>query len=133
MNLKEAVDRACTEPTLVASLTWIAIWESERAIAEAFRNDKSGERNPDGSKWGTCFGLCFQGVIDQWHVRVERENASLRAERDAIKAEAVRLSGVVHHVCSADLQAAIDETTLDDVAQRLDRIIELLMERRNER
>lgn len=58
MNTSQAVERACREPTLIDALTWIAIWESERAIQQA-------KANPT---WETCFKHCFTNVMKQWPV-----------------------------------------------------------------
>lgn len=65
MKLKEAVDRAVQEPTLVEALTWAAIWENDRAVRQALR----GERGPDGQLWDTCFKLVFQEVMDAWEIK----------------------------------------------------------------
>lgn len=70
MTLKEAVARACQEPTLLDALAWIAIWETERVVQQAIRNEKSGERNPDGSQWDTCFRLAFKDVMEHWNPRI---------------------------------------------------------------
>lgn len=67
MNLKEAVTRACLEPTLVEALTWIAVWESERVVAQAREFDRTGIRTgAHGGAWDTCFKICFESVMDAW-------------------------------------------------------------------
>ncbi len=72
MNITEAVKRACEEPTLADALEFICVWESERVVRQALRNEKSGERTPAGCKWETCFGTCVTAVLraygdcDQW-------------------------------------------------------------------
>ncbi len=59
MNLKEAVEAACKEPTLAKALSWIAIWETERVVKQAMRQ----ERGPDGAMWDTTFEFLFKEVM----------------------------------------------------------------------
>lgn len=66
MNLQEAVERACSEPTLVDALAWIAVWEADRAVKQALRNEKTAQRGPDGRQWDTCFKLAFQWVLERY-------------------------------------------------------------------
>ena len=56
MNIDEAVERACKEPTLLDALAWICVWESERAIEQALK----------GARWDTCFKLCLNRVLDSY-------------------------------------------------------------------
>lgn len=67
MKLQEAVTRACQEPCLVDALTWIAVWECERAISQAREFDRTGVRtgSNDGA-WDTCFRICFTAVMAAW-------------------------------------------------------------------
>lgn len=72
MNLEEAVNRACQEPSLVEALTWIAVWESERAIKQAVEYDRTGIRTGSGdAAWDTCFRVCFTSVMKAWSARVQ--------------------------------------------------------------
>lgn len=67
MNIDEAVLKACEEPTLVDALTWIAVWESERAIRQAERFFKTGESTAShGGGWDTCFRTCFKRVLERY-------------------------------------------------------------------
>ncbi len=59
MNLIEASAAACREPTLVAALTWIAVWETERVVKQA----------RDNMQWETCFRVCFEQVTCDWAAR----------------------------------------------------------------
>lgn len=63
MNIKEAIKMACKEPTLVKAFTWIAVWESERIVKQAFRQ----ERDIEGKGWDTCFGVLFELVNNQYN------------------------------------------------------------------
>lgn len=65
MNLTQAVARACQEPTFVEGLTFLAVWETERVVAQAKRD----VANPDGSKWETCFGHIFKEFVSEWKGR----------------------------------------------------------------
>lgn len=57
LNLVEATKRACQESTLLDALTFICIWESERAIRQA-------RENPT---WETCFKVSLKSVFDNYH------------------------------------------------------------------
>ena len=62
MNITEATERACEEPTLLDALTWICIWESERAIKQA----KKEMRDADGKGWDTFFNICLGNVLRKY-------------------------------------------------------------------
>ena len=64
MNIDQAVERACQEPTLLDALTWICVWESERAIKQARENYGSGS---GGAGWDTCFRYCLEQVMVSYH------------------------------------------------------------------
>ena len=67
MNLEEAAQKACEEPTLTDALAWIAVWESERAIKQALEHHKTGaRRGSNGAAWDTCFKACFKRVMKVW-------------------------------------------------------------------
>lgn len=71
MDAAQAIDRACRESTLLDALSWIAVWESERAIRQAKRFFETGERtghNPTAG-WDTCFGYLFGRVMKRWGAR----------------------------------------------------------------
>lgn len=64
MNVDEAVKRACEEPTLEAALGWIAIWECERAIAQALEYKRTGVSTAgNGGGWDTLFEHFFGLVL----------------------------------------------------------------------
>lgn len=70
MNITDATARACQEPTLVDALSWIAVWESERAIEQARKFFETGvATGSNGAGWDTCFRFCFQQVMDAWEKR----------------------------------------------------------------
>jgi len=56
MNITEAVARACEEPTLLDALSWICVWESERVVKQARKNER----------WETCFKTCLERVMEQY-------------------------------------------------------------------
>jgi len=58
MNFTEAAKRACEEPTLIDALSFICIWNSERAIKQALRNK--------GKHWETFFRICIKEVMDNY-------------------------------------------------------------------
>lgn len=59
MDITEATERACQEPTLLDALSWICVWDSERAIKQA----KKGLTDADGKGWDTCFKRCLGSVM----------------------------------------------------------------------
>jgi hypothetical protein len=69
MKLTEAVERACQEPTLVDALTWIAVWECERAIEQAHAYKLTGISTAAHGGWDTCFKSCFSAVMEEWAKR----------------------------------------------------------------
>lgn len=77
MNLLEAVERACQEKTLSEALTWIAIWEAERAIAQALEWQRAGITTAAQGNWDLCFGVCFQAVIEKHPDRVCPKDSTL--------------------------------------------------------
>lgn len=79
MTLKEAVARACEEPTLLDALTWIAVWESERVVQQARKFYETEARNPDGSGWDTCFRACFAPVMQAWEKKHQPINSECEA------------------------------------------------------
>jgi len=67
VNLTQAVAQACKENSLVDALTYIAVWESERAIVQAREFDRTGIRTgANGGAWDTCFRVCFAAVMEAW-------------------------------------------------------------------
>jgi hypothetical protein len=64
MNLNEAVSRACEEPSLLKALTWICVWDADRAVKQAIGNTQAGTRGPGGELWDTCFEICLKAVFD---------------------------------------------------------------------
>jgi len=63
MNIDKAIKRACEEPTLLDALSWVCVWESERAIAQARFNFGSGSNS---AGWDTCFKVCLKCVMEQY-------------------------------------------------------------------
>ena len=67
MNITEAVEQACKQPTLLDALSYIAVWESERAIQQAKSFFESGVSTAgDGKGWDTCFKTCLGLVLDKY-------------------------------------------------------------------
>ena len=64
MNIDEAIERACQEPTLREALVWIAIWDADRAVQQA-------KENPT---WETTFGVCFQRVMARYAQKQKAQN-----------------------------------------------------------
>lgn len=56
MNITEATERACEEPTLQKALAFICLWESERIVKQARENPQ----------WDTCFEHCIGRVFESW-------------------------------------------------------------------
>ena len=74
MNLDEAKKIACKEKTLIDALTWIAVWEADRAIA--LKHNKTGVSTAScGKYYDTCFKMCFEAVMLQWRTKIEEIEA----------------------------------------------------------
>ena len=56
LNLVQATERACKEPSLIDALTFICVWESERIVKQA-------RENPT---WETCFKISLKSVLDNY-------------------------------------------------------------------
>ena len=56
MNISEATKKACEKPTLLEALTDICIWESERIVKQARKNEQ----------WETCFKVCLREVMAKY-------------------------------------------------------------------
>lgn len=69
LNITQAVERACEEPTLLDALSWICVWESERAIHQARFNFGSGT---NGAGWDTCFKYCLKCVMEEYWKKNDR-------------------------------------------------------------
>lgn len=52
-TLARIAERATLEPSLAKALSWIAVWETERAIRQARNNET----------WETCFEILFTRVL----------------------------------------------------------------------
>lgn len=62
-NIAGAAQRACeVSKTLLDALSWIAVWENDRAVAQAFK-----WKEIDGGGWDTCFKHCFEHVVKTWN------------------------------------------------------------------
>jgi len=59
VNIDEAVNKACQQPALLDALSWICVWESERAIRQA-------QASALPKRWETCFRYCLKQVIDNY-------------------------------------------------------------------
>lgn len=71
MKMDQAIDRACQEPTLAAALSWIAVWETDRAVAQALEWKRAGVSTAShGGGWDTCFLHLFEAVIRKHTDRV---------------------------------------------------------------
>jgi len=63
MNITEAVEKACQQPTLLDALSWICVWESERVVKQA----KKELQDIDGKGWDTCFKVCLKSVMEKYN------------------------------------------------------------------
>lgn len=63
LTINQAVAKACEEPTLLDAMSWICVWESERAIKQASERYGSGV---NGAGWDTCFKVCLKLVMESY-------------------------------------------------------------------
>lgn len=63
----ECIDQAVCKRSLVEALEHVAIFETERAVREAFRRARSGERlSATGGLWSTHFRVLFERVLERF-------------------------------------------------------------------
>ena len=94
MNIDEAVIRACEETTLVSALSWIAVWETERVVAQAVRCDETGVRTAShGGKWDTCFGYCFSRLLAAWEKHETELGRQFTEASRSVEAQVRQLAG----------------------------------------
>jgi hypothetical protein len=60
--IDQIIKDACKEPTLTKALSCVAIWETDRAVRQAAR----AERSPDGQLYDTCFEFLFNRVLEAY-------------------------------------------------------------------
>lgn len=71
-SFEEALRRACEEPTLAEALTWLAIWDCDRAVHQALRNDAARREHREhpatshGGLYETTFLICFKRLLERW-------------------------------------------------------------------
>ena len=69
MNITEATKRACEEPTLLDALSFICMWEAERAIKQALEHERSGISTAAYGDYDLCFKHCLRSVMNNyWRV-----------------------------------------------------------------
>jgi len=61
------INRALEEPTLLKALSFVAVWESERAIQQARKYYDTGVSTAAYGGWDTCFEYCFKELISKWN------------------------------------------------------------------
>lgn len=68
-SFSQKLEEALQLPTLAEALSFLALRETERAIRQAFRNARSGERDADGKLWDTMFLHMFRLTIVEYGKR----------------------------------------------------------------
>lgn len=67
MNITEAIERACQEPTLIKALSFMAIWENERAVKQALEWQKTDKSTASHSgSHDTCFETSFKMLLEKY-------------------------------------------------------------------
>lgn len=69
MNLDEAVKKACEEPTLLGALSYICVWDCDRAVRQALDHQRTGVSTAAEGSWDTCFKVSMKAVTDAWGSR----------------------------------------------------------------
>lgn len=60
-KLEDLIERALMEPTIEEALAWICMWDTERAIQQALRNQGTGKG------WETCSLFFIRQVTKAWN------------------------------------------------------------------
>lgn len=63
LSQTQVIDQAILQPTLEKALSHVAIWETDRAVREAFRRARSGERTSYGGLWEPYFETVFHQLM----------------------------------------------------------------------
>lgn len=74
MNFNKAIEKACKESTLIDALVSICIWESERIIKQAEKNEG----------WDSCFKICLNTVVKKWRDKNKKFNDGVKQEQKRI-------------------------------------------------
>lgn len=86
MRFREAVERACEEPTLKDALVWIAVWETSRVVEQAREFSRTGISTAAQGEYDTTFKILFAGVERRWDER-KQENAKIKIEGTCVGGE----------------------------------------------
>lgn len=93
-TIDELVEKALEQPTLARALSYVATSEHERALRQAFRNARDGQRDPNtGALWDTLFHNLFERTIEAWDRSRERGITSDRIRDEAQKRFQERIAG----------------------------------------
>jgi len=76
-TLDAAIKRALDEPTLIDALSFLSIWDTERAIAQAKRNNFAS--------WETTSKYLFSSCIEQWKLQKHLQQDELLNHVDPSK------------------------------------------------
>ena len=76
MNLKEAVEKACQEPTLTEALTWIAVWETGRVVEQERTGISTASHGGSGD---TLFKVCFEEESTHFAGAIRTYSSMVRA------------------------------------------------------
>ena len=98
MNLQEAVAEACKQPTLVDALSWICVWEGERAVQQAIEFKKTGISTAAHGGWDFCFTRCIEAVMAVYEgekgLPHEKEKGDMAKKKSLTKVIASRIREV---------------------------------------
>ena len=116
MNLVEETERACKEHTLLGALSWICVWESERAIKQAHKNlTDNTPANESGAMWETCFEVCLKSVMDNYKFIKEENNMLIKEyTTEQLKQELQNREGINY---VPNMLANPDYTSLKSIAE----------------
>lgn len=131
-NIDAAVKIALTQPSLVAALSWMAVWESERVVRQAIRNTIDDTREADGKRWDTCFEFAFNRLIEKWPSHTVSGDAgrdalallkdlqlydSRGAEDGVLASDVALVASALRAATKADTSRAEHEARLRDIRQ----------------
>lgn len=79
MKLDQILKNALEKPTLVDALSYVAVWENDRAVHEALRNHENKVRTFEGGLWETCFKFLFGEVLKLYPQQpIEKDETIIR-------------------------------------------------------
>jgi hypothetical protein len=115
--------------SLIEDLVAVALAENQRAVDQALRGHRTGERTEDGALWDTCFSHAFTDVLKEHGAYVPDQCGHVWIDEDGAKRICTELRGhlgkhdsIVSEPDAADLELAREQLRRPDVRREVERL-----------